>query len=89
MAALVPSESELRERLTAHLAARPDSPEVVIAWSGYLAALTEWGVIDHQMHSRLSNILPKGIGNEEIAEIMLGPDYKEIQRQLSEEADQR
>lgn len=80
-----PSEKELSDRVTRHLAARADAKEVVIAWRSYFAALMEWGLLHPEVYERVLDLLPSDAGKEEISEIMLGPDYKEVQRQLDEE----
>lgn len=55
-----PSFKELRDRIGRHAdcfgGVLPE--RYVIAWSGYLAALIEWGLISVSDHERLCKILP-------------------------------
>jgi len=81
MAVIIPEEAELRSRILAHLASRPGNPYVGAVWSGYLAGLLEWGVIDGNVHSRLSDLLPMA-GESETLDVMLGPDYVDAHPEL-------
>jgi hypothetical protein len=80
-----PRRAALRSRILAHLRARPGNPFVAAVWNGYLAGLVEWGLIDGNVHSRLSNLVPKP-GSTEMVEIMLSPDYVDAHPELREEA---
>ena len=84
MAVIIPDEDELRSRILAHLQARPGNPFVAAVWNGYLASLVEWGLIDGNVHSRLSDLVPKP-GSIEMIEIMLGPDYVDAHPELREQ----
>ena len=84
MAVIIPDEDELRSRILAHLKARPGNPFVAAVWNGYLAGLSEWGLIDGNAHSRLSKLVPKP-GSTEMVEIMLGTDYMDAHPELHEE----
>ena len=81
MAVIIPDEDELRSRILAHLEARPGNPFVAAVWNGYLASLVEWGLIDGNVHSRLTNLVPKP-GSIETIEIMLGTNYVEAHPEL-------
>lgn len=67
-------EAQIRERIEVDLDAvsgkLPDRD--AIAWHAYLAALAEWGVINHPSHARLLNLLPKISDPNPIEAIMLG-----------------
>ena len=84
MGVMIPEEDELRSRILAHLSARPGNPLVAAVWSGYLAGLIEWGVLEPDAHSRLSNLLPKS-GSLETVEILLGTDYLDEHPEFREE----
>ncbi len=74
MTVMLPEKDGLRSRIVEHLRARPDNPMVSAVWYGYLAALSEWGVIELKDHAELVKLLP-GHGKAETNEVALGPDY--------------
>jgi hypothetical protein len=53
----VPEVGELRLRINNHLLHGSSSVEVRHLWSGYLAALVEWGLIDRQRYVLLSRLI--------------------------------
>jgi hypothetical protein len=50
----LPEVDELKSRIANHLHHRSSSVEVRHLWSGYLAALMEWGLIDRRSYVALS-----------------------------------
>ena len=67
----IPTEEELGNRIRWHRARRPDDAAIVDAWSGYLAGLTEWGLLDADAYARLIGLLP-GANDRVMLEIALG-----------------
>lgn len=65
-----PTEEELRNRILRHLEWRNSSDAVALIWRGYLAALSEWGLIEQDICQRLCSILPE-VGYKEIHELFL------------------
>lgn len=65
-----PTEEELRNRISRQLEWRGSSDVVALIWRGYLAALSEWGVIDVPVYGRLSALLPD-VGAKEFHELFL------------------
>lgn len=68
-----PTKSELERRIGSDiLHYKGDLPErVAIAWSGYIAALLEWGLLSVGEHDALHALLP-AVGNDPVYDIMLG-----------------
>lgn len=66
-----PSKQELLRRITEHLAHRNNSDSCNLLWSGYLAALMEWGLLSPDDYHGLRKQL-KIDGGEELREIFLG-----------------
>lgn len=68
-----PTLDEIRDRLRRDIAHHGGVlPERnAIAWSGYLAALIEWGLISVSAHSELRNMIPK-IPDDPSVAILLG-----------------
>jgi hypothetical protein len=68
-----PTFSELRDRLQADVdhygGVLPE--RVAIAWSGYHAALIEWGLISIPDHDRLAELLPP-IDDNPVYDILVG-----------------
>jgi len=62
-----PTEEELRNRITRHLSWR-GTDTVALLWRGYLASLSEWGLIEPHVYDRLRALLPK-IGVKELDEL--------------------
>lgn len=84
-----PTEEELRNRITRQLEWRGPSDAVALIWRGYLAALSEWGVIEVQVFDRLSALLPD-VGYKELHELFLDePISPERERELDEFVKQR
>ena len=67
----MPTEEELRDRITAHLKLHNSSDTVALIWAGYIAALAEWGLISPDMYYRLTDLLPK-VGKVELIELFTG-----------------
>jgi len=65
-------EARIDEAKKFHNGAMPD--EVACGWSGYLAALIEWGLINVSDHERLMLMLPKFDGENPAVRILLGYD---------------
>lgn len=61
----VPQVDELRLRIVNHLRHGTSVVEVRHLWSGYLAALVEWGLIDRQRYVALSRLIG-GIRTDEL-----------------------
>jgi hypothetical protein len=79
-----PTEDELHGRIVRHLGWR-NTNEVAVLWHGYLSALLEWGLIDVNCHQRLVDLLPKGSGIKENAELLLDePLSKEREDEINE-----
>lgn len=76
MALLTIDESELRKRITEHLAARPGLTDVMVFWDGYVLALNEIGMIDSKALDRLMALLPPHDGMASV-EAMCGEEYFE------------
>ena len=72
----MPTEEELRDRITAHLKLRNSSDTVALIWSGYIAALSEWGLISPEAYRRLCALLPE-VGYEETMELITGTATQE------------
>ena len=66
-----PTEEELRNRITRQLQWHEGSDAVASIWHGYLAALSEWGLLEFPSYVRLSDLLPP-IVNEELYELSSG-----------------
>lgn len=68
-----PTSEELRNRIQRDLKHHTGSlPEkVAVAWSGYLAALIEWGLLSVAEHQSLCALLPK-IEDDPAVGILLG-----------------
>jgi len=64
-------EKRIRETATHHGGSMPT--DVAFAWSGYLAALIEWGLISVDEHLRLIQLLPED-ATRPATEILLGYD---------------
>ena len=68
-----PTEDEIKNRIWKDIdfynGALPE--RVALSWSGYLAALIEWGLISPKEHDSLSDILPS-IQNNPAIHILLG-----------------
>jgi hypothetical protein len=80
----IPTEEELRSRITRQLKWRANSDEVVLIWHGYLAGLMEWGIIELETYERLSELLPHK-GNKVLAELFQGePLTAEREREIDE-----
>lgn len=67
----IPTEEELTDRITSHLARASGRADVVHAWLGYLAGLSEWGLISLATHGRLVDLFPPG-DRRAVVEIALG-----------------
>jgi hypothetical protein len=65
-----PTEEELHDRICRHLVWQNSSEAVALIWRGYLTALSEWGVIDVSVCTRLCGLLPD-IGYKELHELCL------------------
>ncbi|WP_234195267.1 hypothetical protein [Pseudacidovorax sp. NFM-22] len=65
-----PTEDELRNRILHHFEWRNSSDAVALIWRGYLAGLSEWGLIEQDFYQRLCSILPE-VGYKEIHELFL------------------
>jgi len=61
----VPEVDELRLRIINHLRHGNSAVEIKHLWSGYLAALVEWGLIDRQRYMALSRLIG-GIRTDEL-----------------------
>lgn len=73
--ALIPiDESELRKRITEHLAARPGLTDVTVFWDGYIVVLNETGMIDSAAMDRMFDLLPPHDGTASV-EAMCGEEY--------------
>ena len=70
-----PTFAELEKRICEATAHHGGSlpRDAAIAWSGYLAALIEWGLISVNEHSRLLCLLPT-IADNPTTQILLGYD---------------
>jgi hypothetical protein len=67
-----PTYDGLRQRIEAHMSHRPLTSLEAAAWSGYIAALLEWGLISVEDHRKLGAILPR-LSPEPSLPIFLGP----------------
>jgi len=65
-------KSRIEEAKRFHGGAIPQ--DATCAWSGYLAALIEWGLISVGDHGRLMDLLPKTDGENPSVKILLGHD---------------
>jgi hypothetical protein len=73
--AQIPTFDELEKRIretTEHYGGSMPT-DMALAWSGYLAALIEWGLISADQHSRLLGSLPR-IADNPTTQILLGYD---------------
>ncbi|GAB3103645.1 hypothetical protein [Lysobacter terrae] len=61
----IPGEDELRCRIINHLRHSGQTLEVTHLWVGYLAALLEWGLIDHRIYVGLSRLF-NGVCDDEL-----------------------
>lgn len=52
----IPGEDELRCRIINHLRDSGQTSEVTHLWVGYVAALLEWGLIDHRIYVGLCRL---------------------------------
>ena len=66
-----PTFDELKNRIERHLAFRGSSDECNLVWSGYLAALMEWGLLGPDDYHRLRRTL-RVERREVVREIFLG-----------------
>jgi hypothetical protein len=64
-------KSELQERMREHIAFHKNSEIINLIWKGYLAALTEYGLIGVDDYHDLNEML-SDIGETERREIFLG-----------------
>lgn len=80
-----PTEEELRARITNHLSWRGPTDAVALLWYGYLAALLELGVIDPQVHSNLSALLPIAGRKEQYELFSDEPLTREQERAIDDE----
>jgi hypothetical protein len=64
-------EKRIRQAFAHHRGSLPR--DAALAWSGYLAALIEWGLISVDEHSRLLGLLPT-IADNPATQILLGYD---------------
>ena len=64
-------EKRIRRAVSEHGGSLPR--EHAIVWSGYLAALIEWGLISVDEHSRLTGLLPE-VADDPVMKILLGYD---------------
>jgi hypothetical protein len=84
-----PTEEELRNRISRQIQWRDSSDTVALIWRGYLAALSEWGLIELHVFDHLSSLLPD-IGYKELQELFLDePNSPERERELDEFVKQR
>ena len=63
-----PTEDELRNRILNQLGWRGPTDAVALLWHGYLAGLSEWGLIEIHVYERLLKLLPE-IGVKELDEL--------------------
>ena len=66
-----PTEQELRERITEHLAHYGNNEASNLLWAGYLAGLLEWGLLPVGVYDDLRDLL-KDVGEAELRSVFLG-----------------
>ncbi|WP_244136301.1 hypothetical protein [Burkholderia sp. BCC0405] len=81
-----PTELELRERIERQIARRGATDAVALVWHGYLTGLLEWGLIELDVFTRLSALLPT-IGRVELVELSMDELISpELERDINEAA---
>lgn len=75
----MPTEYELKERITRHQSWARDKYAAALIWKGYLAGIFEWGLIDVDTYSRLDDLLQAG-GEVELSEVFGGEPLSEARR---------
>ena len=84
-----PTEVDLRNRIVRQLECRGPTDTVALLWFGYLGGLLEWGLIDPQVYSDLSALLP-AVGNKEQYELFTDePISPEREREIDEFLNQK
>ena len=83
----LPTEDELRSRIERHMARRPGADTVVQTWTGYLAGLLEWGLIDADAYRRLGALMPVPQDTRAVVEIALGDGADGLSKAVAHSAD--
>ena len=76
MTVQIPTEEDLKNRITSHLKLRNSSDNVSLIWHGYIASLLEWGLIEPETYGRLLALLPE-VGKAELLELFAGTATQE------------
>lgn len=75
----LPTEAELKKRISMHQSWARDKYAAALIWKGYVAGLFEWGLIDVDAYYRLDDLL--GVGGEvELSEVFGGEPLNDEQR---------
>jgi hypothetical protein len=71
----IPKEEEIAEMIRSHLECGRSKKNTTICLGGYLAALLDRGLLEIDVYSRLSKLLPQQWGVTQVMEIFIGPGH--------------